>query len=125
MNDTAVVRVDVEDGVGIITIDNPPMNALGPGVREGIVAAVDQCNADPAVEALVLIGAGRSFIAGADIRQFGKPRPQPARRSTDVLDDSPKPIVAGTRIFYVVNLRDPDDLDADVQDWLTEAYFET
>ena len=94
MNDTAVVRVEVEDGVGIITIDNPPMNALGPGVREGIVAAVDQCNADPAVEALVLIGAGRSFIAGADIRQFGKARPAMARSSFNVIDESVKPVVA-------------------------------
>ncbi len=94
MNDTAVVRVDVEDSVGIITIDNPPMNALGPGVREGIVAAVDQCNADPAVAALVLIGAGRSFIAGADIRQFGKPRPAMARSSFNVIDESVKPVVA-------------------------------
>ena len=94
MNDTAVVRVDVEDGVGIITIDNPPMNALGPGVREGIVAAVDQCNADPAVEALVLIGAGRSFIAGADIRQFGKARPPMPRSSFNVIDESAKPVVA-------------------------------
>jgi 3-hydroxyacyl-CoA dehydrogenase len=48
---------------------------------------------------MVLIGAGRSFIAGADIRQFGKPRPQPTRRSTDVLDDSAKPVVAAIHGF--------------------------
>jgi 3-hydroxyacyl-CoA dehydrogenase len=63
-------------------------------VREGIIEAVERGVADPSVTAMVLIGAGRSFIAGADIRQFGKPRPMPARRSTDVLDDSTKPIVA-------------------------------
>jgi 3-hydroxyacyl-CoA dehydrogenase len=94
MSETNVVRYEVEDGIGVITVDNPPVNALGPGVREGIIDAVERGNADPNVSAMVLIGAGRSFIAGADIRQFGKPRAQPARRSTDVLDVSAKPVVA-------------------------------
>ena len=94
MSEANVVGLQIEDGVGVITIDNPPMNALGPGVREGIVAAIDRCNADPAVMALVLIGAGRSFIAGADIRQFGKARPVLTRRPQDALDDSAKPVVA-------------------------------
>src|SRR5687767_13007484 len=90
-----VVRFEVEDGIGVITVDNPPVNALGPGVREGIIESVDKGNADPKVTAMVLIGAGRSFIAGADIRQFGKSRPAvTTRRSTEVLDDSPKPVVA-------------------------------
>ena len=88
MSESTVVRLDVEDGVGVITVDNPPVNALGPGVREGIIAAVDQGVADPNVKAMVLIGAGRSFIAGADIRQFGKPRPVLPRVSHDVLDAS-------------------------------------
>ena len=94
MSEGNVVRFDIEDGVGVITIDNPPVNALGPGVREGIIEFVEKGNADPNVNAMVLIGAGRSFIAGADIRQFGKPRPQQPRRSTDVLEDSAKPVVA-------------------------------
>src|SRR6266446_6720988 len=91
-----LVRFENVDGIGVITIDNPPVNALSPGVPEGIVAAVDKGNADPAVKAMVLIGAGRSFIAGADIRQFGRPSAAPAtgRRSYDVLDDSAKPVVA-------------------------------
>ena len=94
MSEAQVVRYEVEDGIGVITVDNPPVNALGPGVREGIIESLEKGNSDPNVQAMVLIGAGRSFIAGADIRQFGKPRPQPARRSTDVLDDSAKPVVA-------------------------------
>src|SRR5712672_1746979 len=91
-----LVRFETIDGVGVITVDNPPVNALSPGVPDGIVAAVDRGNADPSVKAMVLIGAGRSFIAGADIRQFGKgsPRPASARRHYDVMDDSPKPVVA-------------------------------
>ena len=77
--DKPLVRFEVEDGIGVITIDNPPVNALGPGVRDGIIEAVEKGEADPNVKAMVLIGAGRSFIAGADIRQFGKPRPTPRR----------------------------------------------
>jgi 3-hydroxyacyl-CoA dehydrogenase len=94
MSEKEVVHYEVRDGVGIITIDYPPVNALGPGVAEGIMAALDRGEADPAVKAFVLIGAGRSFIAGADIRGFGKGRPKPKRRTYDVLDQGSKPVVA-------------------------------
>src|SRR5438309_3500614 len=91
-----LVKFEIIDGIGIITIDNPPVNALSPGVPDGIVAAVERGTADPSVKAMVLIGAGRSFIAGADIRQFGAApsRPASARRHYDVTDDSPKPVIA-------------------------------
>jgi 3-hydroxyacyl-CoA dehydrogenase len=84
------------DGIGVITVDNPPVNALSPGVPEGIVENVERGNADPAIRGMVLIGAGRSFIAGADIRQFGtrRPPPVPGRRTHEVLDASAKPVVA-------------------------------
>ena len=96
MAEAVLVRFQNENGIGVITVDNPPVNAMSPGVPEGIVAALDRGNADPAVTAMVLIGAGRSFIAGADIRQFGKgpPAPPPARRHYDVMDQSDKPVVA-------------------------------
>src|SRR5438552_121041 len=92
----ALVRFERDGDIGIITIDNPPVNALSPGVPEGIVAALDQGNADPAVRAMVMIGAGRSFIAGADIRQFGRgpSLPTAVRRPYDVLDENEKPVVA-------------------------------
>ena len=89
-----VVHFTRQGPVGIITVDYPPVNALGPGVREGILEAVDRGVADTQVRAMVLIGAGRSFIAGADIRGFGKGRPTVARRTHDVLEASPKPVVA-------------------------------
>jgi 3-hydroxyacyl-CoA dehydrogenase len=92
--DKPLVRFDVQDGIGVITIDNPPVNALGPGVRDGIVEALEKGEADPAVKAMVMIGAGRSFIAGADIRQFGKPRPLPKRPAYEVMDAGTKPVVA-------------------------------
>src|SRR5438874_4107780 len=96
MPESELVRFENEGGIGVITVDNPPVNALSPGVPQGITAAIDKGNADPAVKAMVLIGAGRSFIAGADIRQFGRgpATPPPTRRHYDVSDQSPKPIVA-------------------------------
>ncbi|HEX2336846.1 MAG TPA: 3-hydroxyacyl-CoA dehydrogenase NAD-binding domain-containing protein, partial [Hyphomicrobiaceae bacterium] len=94
MDEKPLVRFEVEGSIGVITIDNPPVNALGPGVRDGIIEALEEGERDPAVKAMVMIGAGRSFIAGADIRQFGKPRPMPARPVYDVLDGSSKPVVA-------------------------------
>ena len=94
MSEDQVVRYEVEDGIGVIIVDNPPVNALGPGVREGIIEAVERGNADASVSAMVLIGAGRSFIAGADIRQFGKARAVTTGQSTKALDESAKPVVA-------------------------------
>jgi 3-hydroxyacyl-CoA dehydrogenase len=96
MAEGSLVRFENVDGIGVITIDNPPVNALSPGVPEGIVENVERGNADPSVKAMVLIGAGRSFIAGADIRQFGTRRPPPVlgKRTHEVLDASAKPVVA-------------------------------
>jgi len=96
MPEGALVRFEKVDGIGVITVDNPPVNALSPGVPEGIVENVERGNADPAIKAMVLIGAGRSFIAGADIRQFGtnRPPPVPGRRPHQILDASAKPVVA-------------------------------
>ena len=93
-DDKPLVRLEVNNGIGIITIDNPPVNALAPGVRDGILEALEQGEADPEVKAMVLMGAGRSFIAGADIRAFGKPRPAPRRLTYDALDGAKKPVVA-------------------------------
>ena len=89
-----VVHFSRQGPIGIVTVDYPPVNALGPGVREGILDALDRGIADAEVRAMVLIGAGRSFIAGADIRGFGKGRPTVVRRTHDALEASPKPVVA-------------------------------
>src|SRR5881227_4312055 len=101
MPESELVRFENEGGIGVITVDNPPVNALSPGVPQGITAAIDKGNADPAVKAMVLIGAGRSFIAGADIRQFGKGRPRApvGERTVDILERSTKPIVAAIHGF--------------------------
>ena len=70
---SSLVRLSRDKGeIAIITIDNPPVNALSPGVPEGIASAIEEINNDPSVKAAVLIGAGRTFVAGADIKEFGK-----------------------------------------------------
>jgi 3-hydroxyacyl-CoA dehydrogenase len=68
----SLVRLSKNEDIAIITIDNPPVNALSPGVPEGIAEAIEQIGSDPSVIAAVLIGGGRTFVAGADIKEFGK-----------------------------------------------------
>jgi 3-hydroxyacyl-CoA dehydrogenase len=67
-----LVRITRHHDVAVITIDNPPVNALSPGVPEGIQEAVQSLAPQAEIRAIVLIGAGQTFIAGADIREFGK-----------------------------------------------------
>src|SRR6266849_1563999 len=67
-----LVQLTYENGVAVVTINNPPVNALSPGVPEGIAAAFAKIEKDDAVKAVVLIGGGRTFVAGADINEFGK-----------------------------------------------------
>jgi 3-hydroxyacyl-CoA dehydrogenase len=92
-----LVRISKQDDVAVITIDNPPVNALSPGVPEGIEAAIDEVNRDPAIKAAVVIGSGRTFVAGADIKEFGKMTSGGPRRSLLPLllhvEDITKPVV--------------------------------
>jgi 3-hydroxyacyl-CoA dehydrogenase len=67
-----LVQLTKDKGIAIITINNPPVNALSPGVPEGISEAIDEIDRDDSVKAAVLIGGGRTFVAGADIKEFGK-----------------------------------------------------
>src|SRR5579862_9685317 len=67
---TDLVALTTIDDVAVITINNPPVNALSPGVPEGIATSLDGAEHDPAVSAIVIIGAGRGFIAGADIKEL-------------------------------------------------------
>ncbi|HZR29228.1 MAG TPA: 3-hydroxyacyl-CoA dehydrogenase NAD-binding domain-containing protein [Terriglobales bacterium] len=67
-----LVLLTRDNDIAVITVNNPPVNALSPGVPEGIAEAVEQIAKDPTIKAAVLIGAGTTFIAGADIKEFGK-----------------------------------------------------
>jgi 3-hydroxyacyl-CoA dehydrogenase len=97
-----MVHYEVQDGVAVVTIDNPPVNALSPEVWEAIDANVARAVKDPAATAIVLIGAGTTFIAGADIRVFDtlKTVADSMARSANShallkrIEDSPKPLVA-------------------------------
>jgi 3-hydroxyacyl-CoA dehydrogenase len=97
-----LVRYEVRDRVAIITVDNPPVNALSPGVPEGISEAVERAGLDTSADAIVLIGAGTTFIAGADINVFKqlKTRDHSIERSQVVhdrlkrIEDVAKPLVA-------------------------------
>ncbi|MBB1601330.1 3-hydroxyacyl-CoA dehydrogenase NAD-binding domain-containing protein [Variovorax sp. UMC13] len=83
------------DGVGVIVLDSPPVNALSAAVRDGIHTAAQSAIADPAVTAIVLRCDGSTFIAGADITEFGKPPSGVGLAEVlRVLEDSPKPVVA-------------------------------
>jgi 3-hydroxyacyl-CoA dehydrogenase len=88
------VTLTKRGAIGVITVNNPPVNALSPGVPEGLVDCVEAGNADAAVSAMVIIGGGRGFIAGADIKHLGKPRSEKALRMKEVLEMSEKPLVA-------------------------------
>ncbi len=79
----------------LVTINNPPVNALGVDVRRGLAAAIDTAEQDKEVAAVLIVGAGRNFIAGADIREFGKPLQQPALRDVcDRMEACSKPVIA-------------------------------
>ncbi|MFC7462736.1 3-hydroxyacyl-CoA dehydrogenase NAD-binding domain-containing protein [Hydrogenophaga defluvii] len=83
--------------VAVITLDNPPVNGLGLSTRQGIVAALEQANADAAIRAVVLTGAGKAFSGGADIREFGSPKALQDPNLLSVilaLENFAKPIVA-------------------------------
>jgi 3-hydroxyacyl-CoA dehydrogenase len=67
-----LVQLTIDNGIAIITINNPPVNALSPGVPEGIYEAIEKIDRDASVKAAVLIGGGRTFVAGADIKELGK-----------------------------------------------------
>lgn len=74
----SVVQTRLDGEVLVVTVNNPPVNALGQAVRAGLLAAVEQAAADAAVKAMLIVGEGKAFIAGADIREFGKPAMPPS-----------------------------------------------
>jgi 3-hydroxyacyl-CoA dehydrogenase len=91
----AVTDLSFEDEIAIITVNSPPVNALSALVREGLLTAFGAASAAAAAKAIVLICEGRTFMAGADIRELGKPIAGPSlRQIQDVMEGAPKPIIA-------------------------------
>ncbi|HET8934428.1 MAG TPA: 3-hydroxyacyl-CoA dehydrogenase NAD-binding domain-containing protein [Polyangiales bacterium] len=90
-----VVDLETRGAVAVVRVNNPPVNALSRGVRDGLFDAVSRANQDASVKVIVLACAGKTFIAGADIREFGLP---PEGRSLpevmDAIENASKPVVA-------------------------------
>ena len=92
---TSPIRTERHDNVLVIISDNPPVNALGQAVRAGLVDGIAQALSDDSVEAVVIRCDGRTFFAGADITEFGKPPQGPSLpEALDKLEASDKPVVA-------------------------------
>jgi 3-hydroxyacyl-CoA dehydrogenase len=90
-----VVKLERNDAIAVVTVNSPPVNALSAAVRRGIYDAIKTAGADPQVQAIVLTCAGRTFIAGADITEFGKPPQQPSLGEViSEIENCPKPVVA-------------------------------
>jgi len=92
---TEFVDLDRRGRIAVLTVNNPPVNALSHGVRLGLRDGLRQAVADPALGAIVIVCAGRTFIAGADITEFGKPPKEPGLHEVlGLIETSPKPVVA-------------------------------
>ena len=92
---TTEVGLQKEGEIAVITVDNPPVNALKQVVRAGLLSTLTQARDDAATRAIVLVGAGRTFIAGADITEFGKPSQPPSLPEIiGLIENSPKPVIA-------------------------------
>ncbi|BCX51737.1 MULTISPECIES: 3-hydroxyacyl-CoA dehydrogenase NAD-binding domain-containing protein [Comamonas] len=92
---TSVVELRQDGDVLLVSVNNPPVNALGAAVRQGLMAAIEQADASAAVKAVVIVGQGKAFIAGADIREFGKPPVQPFLPDVcNRIEACSKPVVA-------------------------------
>ncbi|WP_336083685.1 3-hydroxyacyl-CoA dehydrogenase NAD-binding domain-containing protein [Thalassospira sp. CH_XMU1448-2] len=91
----STVTLTREGHIGVIMINNPPINATSHSVREGIVDALDQIDADPVINVAILICAGKTFIAGADVSEFGQPPKAPILPNViKCLEASTKPVIA-------------------------------
>ncbi len=89
------VQLTVQNHIAVVTIDNPPVNALGVAVRRGLQDAIAQAQADADVHAVLIVGQGKAFIAGADIREFGLPPQAPALPDVcNAIEACTKPVVA-------------------------------
>lgn len=89
------VHQSVQDGVLVLTLDNPPVNASSQDIRTGIVAGIERLAGDPALVGAVLVGARDSFVAGSDISEFGGAVPEPLLPAViAAIEECPKPVVA-------------------------------
>jgi len=92
---TSPISTTRHGDVLIVTSNNPPVNALGAAVRQGLVAAIEEADKDEAVKAVVIRCEGQTFFAGADISEFGKPMVMPMLpQVVDIIENCSKPVIA-------------------------------
>jgi 3-hydroxyacyl-CoA dehydrogenase len=95
-----LVSLSKDGEIGVITVNNPPVNALSPGVPEGMAAAIEKVKNDDSIRGALMIGSGQTFIAGADIREFGKITSGQRKEGINFqnlllsIEDCPKPLLA-------------------------------
>ena len=90
-----VTNLEIESNIAVLTLNSPPVNALSANVREGLHVGVKQAIEDEDTKAIVLICEGRTFIAGADITEFGQaPKGPSLFEVQDMIEDSPKPVIS-------------------------------
>src|SRR5919109_1673214 len=95
MTESSPIRVEHDGDIAVVVIDNPPVNASSWEVRDGLLQAINALAADQTVAGIVLIGAGKTFVAGADIREFDKPPRDPQLPAViTAIESCPKPVVA-------------------------------
>ena len=94
---TDVVRLERLGAIALVTVNNPPVNALGVAVRQGLLHALRAAEADAEVRAVALVCAGNTFFAGADIKEFGQPPQAPARCSRRYARQCPPPRTPSAR----------------------------
>src|SRR3546814_11509266 len=92
---TSPITLHRHGDVLVIVSDNPPVNALGAAVRQGLESAIKEGVADASIAAMVIRCDGRTFFAGADITEFGKPMQEPALPTlVDMIEAADKPVIA-------------------------------
>ena len=91
----ATQRLDIDGAIGVVTVAYPPVNALSRSMRQAIIDGIAAAQAHPDVQAIVFICDGRTFLAGADITEFGKPPQAPSLyEAQDMIENSTKPVIA-------------------------------
>lgn len=92
---TETVELKIQNSIALLKVNNPPVNALGINVRKGIADGVQKADQDDQIKAILIICQGRTFFAGADIREFGKPPEEPIlTQMLDVIEACTKPVIA-------------------------------
>ena len=90
-----MVELDIQNGIAIVRINNPPVNALSEGVRTGLFEAVQQADKNDDAKAVLIICSGRTYIAGADIKEFGKPQKGVSLfDAQDAIEGASKPVIS-------------------------------